>query len=534
MARSFVPTLFFMGAGALLLAGCGESKPVSSTNTQFKPADVAAEGTKSADKTEKAPAAVAQENGQDNGPDTAQPKPISVDRLDADSLPEGPPAAIVAFMKQLDGYEGRGVTREAQRADLIRVLRLMMEAGDRVLVDEASTPEQRREAAQLKLQAVANLARRGEPKADEEMLAYAQRLLKDKDVEISRMGRTMLFGSQVAKLQNGDIEDPQAIIDDLKVLLEGEDPDHVVFMLGNQAAMTLNQLGHNAQAATALTMLGNKYKTDKDENVAAQAQQLLKQTKLIELDFRGKLTKLFEEKADPKAADELVATVKTLLEDKDAGTMELSVASQTADILERTEHYDAAKAVIEQISTRFADSTDEKLAADAKETVEDSQKRLGLIGQPLEVTGKNLDGTPFDTASLKGKIVLVDFWATWCGPCLEEIPNIKKYYDLYKEKGFEVIGYNLDDKAEDVERFFATQKLPWATITSPDEKKVGFSSPLAEQCGVKSIPFLVLLDGEGKVLALHTRGEKLGEKLAQLLGPVEGADAAPAEEKKAE
>ena len=65
-------------------------------------------------------------------------------------------------------------------------------------------------------------------------------------------------------------------------------------------------------------------------------------------------------------------------------------------------------------------------------------------------------------------------------------------------------------------------------MTSSDPKKMGFASPLADLCGVRSIPFLVLLDGEGKVIALHSRGDKLGEKLAELLGPVE--DTTPAGE----
>jgi thiol-disulfide isomerase/thioredoxin len=120
---------------------------------------------------------------------------------------------------------------------------------------------------------------------------------------------------------------------------------------------------------------------------------------------------------------------------------------------------------------------------------------------------------------------LVDFWATWCGPCLDEIPNIKKVYDQYKDKGFEVIGYNLDENQEDLQRFFAVQQLPWPTIVSADSEQAGFESPLAVACGVQSIPFLVLLDAEGKVVALHVQGEKLAEKLAELLGP---ANAAPA------
>jgi thiol-disulfide isomerase/thioredoxin len=517
MARSLVRSLALLmaSAGVMLVAGCGEDKAVSSA-TQFKPADVGIEG---------GPANPGDEDATP-GISKTKPKPITVERLDADSMPDGPPAAIIEYLHKFNGYEPRGVTNEARRTDLVRVRRLMMEAADRVLEDETSKPDQRQEAAQTKLAAVVDLAQRGEPKADEELLAYSARLKQDKDPLVSRLGRLMIFSTDVANLQNNDTSDPAPVLAELKSLLELDDPDHAVFAIGNQAALALNQLGHNEEAIEAMLLLGKKYSTDKDADVAGQAKQLLKQTKLVQLDFRGKLTALMSEKPDPKAADEVVAAVQTLLSDKDAAAMELSVAAQTADILERTEHYEAAKQVIELVSTRFADAKDEKLASEAKETVEDSQKRLNLVGQPLNVTGKMLDGQPFDPASLSGKVVLIDFWATWCGPCLAEIPNIKKYYDLYKDKGFEVIGYNLDEQPADVEQFFATQKLPWATITSHDSEKIGFSSPLAVHCGVKSIPFLVLLDTEGKVVALHTRGEKLGEKLAELLGPVE--EAAPA------
>lgn len=548
MARSLVCTSFFLLAsvGVLLLSGCGEQKPVTSANSQFKPADTTTEGgsetTKGDEADGKNGTSGAATAGNEQG---TKPKAVSVDKLDAESLPDGPAEEILAFMRQLDGYQARGVTREAQRADTIRVLRLMMEAGDRVLIDKEASPEQRAEAAKIKLSAVMELANRGEPKADEELLAYSQRLKKDKSPEISHMGRSILFSMEVAKLQNGDTDDPQPVIDELKELLKGEDPEHVTFMIGNQAAMALTQLGKNEAAVEAMQLLGEKYQDDKDENVAAQAKQLLKQTKLVQLDFRGKLTALFADKPDPKAAEELMTAVQTLVGDKDAGAMELSVASQTADILERTENYDAAKQVIALISERFGSSEDEKIAADAKEAVDDAGKRLALIGQPLDVTGQTIDGQAFDAKTLEGKVVLIDFWATWCGPCLAEIPNIKKYYEQYKDKGFEVIGYNLDDKQQDVDQFFATQKLPWPTVVSGDAEMKGFDSPLAKHCGVKSIPFLVLLNAEGKVIALHPRGEKLGEKLAELLGPVEGATppadgaappaegAAPAPEEKA-
>jgi thiol-disulfide isomerase/thioredoxin len=517
MARSLVRSLALLmaSAGVMLVAGCGEDKAATSA-TQFKPADVGIEGGSTNPADEDATPGIGK----------SKPRPITVERLDADSMPDGPPEKILAYLHQFHDYEARGVTNEAKRTDLFRVRRLMMEAADRVLVDDASTPKQRQEAAMIKLEAVVDLAQRGEPKADEELAAYSARLKQDKDPLVSRLGRLMIFSTDLAKLQNNEGHDHAPIVAELKSLLELDDPDHSVFAIGNQAAMVLNQLGHNEDAIEIMLLLGEKYQTDKDTEIAAQAKQLLKQTKLVRLDLRGKINALMSEKPDPKAAAEVVAAVQTLLADNEAASMELNVASQVTDILERTEHYDAARQVIELVATRFADSKDEKLASEAKETVEDSQKRLNLVGQPLNVTGRMLDGQPFDPASLSGKVVLIDFWATWCGPCLAEIPNIKKYYDLYKDKGFEVIGYNLDEKPADVEQFFATQKLPWATIMSHDLERIGFSSPLAVHCGVKSIPFLILLDTEGKVVALHTRGEKLGEKLAELLGPVEGGEPA--------
>jgi thiol-disulfide isomerase/thioredoxin len=112
-------------------------------------------------------------------------------------------------------------------------------------------------------------------------------------------------------------------------------------------------------------------------------------------------------------------------------------------------------------------------------------------------------------------VVLLDFWATWCGPCLEELPNIRKNYEAYKSKGFEVIGVNLDQDPQALSEFLTSQQLPWINIRGNE---------MAERCGVDTIPFVVLLDQNGVVADLHVRGQVLGEKLAKLLGPPDAVD----------
>jgi peroxiredoxin len=157
--------------------------------------------------------------------------------------------------------------------------------------------------------------------------------------------------------------------------------------------------------------------------------------------------------------------------------------------------------------------------------MEGSARRLDLPGKMLELKGTLLDGKSFDIASLKGKVVLVDFWATWCGYCVEEIPNIRKNYDGYHKKGFEVVGVSADTERADLDKFIAATPLPWLTIHDKD----GRNAALAYY-GIASFPTTFLIDREGKVVATEARGEQLPVLLKNLLGEPE-APAAPAEKK---
>ncbi|PHL00551.1 hypothetical protein CGL56_04500 [Neolewinella marina] len=131
-----------------------------------------------------------------------------------------------------------------------------------------------------------------------------------------------------------------------------------------------------------------------------------------------------------------------------------------------------------------------------------------------DFTGLTPDGDSLRLASLRGQYVLLDFWASWCGPCRRENPNVVRMYKKYKAQGFEILGVSLDDRRERWLQAIEADELGWLHVS--DLK--GWRSDFAQLYGVTSIPQTVLLNPDGKIVARNLRGAELERKLQEILG----------------
>jgi peroxiredoxin len=185
---------------------------------------------------------------------------------------------------------------------------------------------------------------------------------------------------------------------------------------------------------------------------------------------------------------------------------------------------DKGAALITQLKQDYPDTKQGKGADRLLDNIKQQQASAKIRNALVEGSKfpdfdeKDLDGKPVSVANYKGKVVLVDFWATWCGPCVGELPNVIKTYEKHHSQGFEIIGISLDRDGDKEKQklltFLKDKKMTWQQYY--DGK--WWQNKLAVKYGVQSIPATYLLDSDGKILGKDLRGERLEEAVAKALG----------------
>jgi len=186
----------------------------------------------------------------------------------------------------------------------------------------------------------------------------------------------------------------------------------------------------------------------------------------------------------------------------------MTVEAARAEFLrvEAREAIDPAKA--DALLKKLADHGDSRVAAEARRRL----KAKDLMKKPLDLKFKAVDGTEVDVAKLRGKVVLVDFWATWCGPCRMEIPNVVNTYKKLHEKGFAIVGISLDSDKNKLLDYTKQNGMTWPQYFDGQV----WNNKISTSYGISAIPAMWLLDKKGFIRSTEARAD-LESQISKLL-----------------
>ncbi len=269
--------------------------------------------------------------------------------------------------------------------------------------------------------------------------------------------------------------------------------------------------------------LGNTFKVEgSPETTIFIEYNNLSKSRDIKLDSLNKAFQLLMEtnKMDSKRMDSLSAIFETpynsiinqsniLMVDKISKNTNMYSSIMAIQALDPDKYSDLYKSLDAGLSKKFPNDKNVIMFHEVVERMLSTN-----IGQCApEISLPSPDGKEIALSSLKGKLVLIDFWASWCGPCRKEMPNVVKIYSKFKNKGFEIYGVSLDQDKEKWMEAITKDGINW-----PQVSDLKYWDNLAARIyNVQGIPYTVLIDKDGKIIAKNLRGQELEKKIAEVL-----------------
>jgi thiol-disulfide isomerase/thioredoxin len=303
--------------------------------------------------------------------------------------------------------------------------------------------------------------------------------------------------------ETADSAQPEAVAQGHDQVAESNSPSAQAYAQLQEEVLEIQKTATTqAKMAEAIAQIAEKFKgflkeyPDSDEANDATLQLGMLYTVSMELD---KATPYLEDYI--RRADE---------DDENVGFAHFYLA----EAYKKQERFDDAKSHYKIFLDKYS-NLNPKYTSSANSSLDDLQvlRRLSVGNEPIPFDVKAIDGKTISLANYKGKVVLLDFWATWCMPCKVEMPNVIRIHKKYNKQGFEIIGISLDRDRNALEKYVKDNEMNWPQYFDGQ----GWNSGLASKYRVREIPTTYLIDKKGKIRYRSLRGKQLEEAVKKLV-----------------
>ncbi|MCU0713520.1 MAG: TlpA family protein disulfide reductase [Pirellula sp.] len=414
-----------------------------------------------------------------------------------------------AVQSVLQDASKQNLTRETALKRAMTLGRDMVTAS-KLLAQNATTDEQRVTAALSKLQALAQMMGMGDVASADDLREAAFEETKSEIPEVAEQATSIILALALGDYEKGALS-KEELVSQIEKALKLKSVGQPT-LEATSAAIQLIESKTNEKEFPLAQKLALAFRDNPEPRLALTAWNQAAQRSAA----MAKLQELFQkqELEDTKPMEDAIDALVSELDSPWTAAFLADITTQ----FEYSGKTEFAAKLVKKAEELAAGLKSEVAKQEIAESCAKFWKRASVLGSEIPWDGlSDLDGKPFQFQEYQGKIVILDIWATWCGPCIKELPNIKEVYAKYQSSGVEVIGINIDENPDDLKEFLAKEQLPWKMVVSNDPSKKGFETQLVESLGITGIPFIAVIGRDGKVAALHTRGEALTKKIDELL-----------------
>ncbi|MFN3190462.1 MAG: TlpA disulfide reductase family protein [Aureliella sp.] len=396
-----------------------------------------------------------------------------------------------------------------------RLGELKLSAGQRLANSPEADAEQRRAGVVAQLIALSHLSGLGDVAAAQQLESLARDLSKHSDEKISHESSLIVLGFTLQGLQNGVEKDPSTISNQMESLLRAPAfrgfPE---FLVGKRSVEVLASMGYKDDADRVRQLLASSYSTHPDPKLRNEAWTFETQNSQARQNYNAACNML----GTPNASTEMIIAAARALYQEFPTPQTLEELASSMTKIERGGFIDISNQLAEIIRNCLDDWQNAEATSLTRSWLDAHNRRVEMLNRAFSPTSLVLlSGEEISMEAYKGKTIFVDFWASDCLPCLQELPKLRSIHQQFSGQDFAILGVSVDTAPDEANAFVQQQRIPWDVARFSDA--AGLEAAFTIENGIAAIPFNILVNGDGIVERIHLKTDELEIALSESLAP---------------